>query len=87
MSIGVALRVDFCSLSLVLSRLANDGSSTFTMALVSDDEACPGMRIQLTFTSKPKARRVSTVVAGVVPGGRPVMHATEKSAGRDTLIT
>jgi hypothetical protein len=87
MGIGVALRVDFCSLSLVLSFLANNGSSTFTVALVSDNTACPGMRMQLTFKSKPKARRISTVAAGVVPGGRPVIHAREKSAGRDTLIT
>lgn len=42
--------------------------------------------MQLTFKSKPKARRISTVAAGVVPDGRPVMHAREKSAGRDTLI-
>jgi len=87
MGIGVALRVDICSLSLVLSLLANNGSSTFTVALVSDKAACPRMRMQLTLRSKPKARRISTVAAGVVPGGRPVIHAREKSAGRDTLIT
>ena len=87
MGIGVAQRVDLSSLSLVLSFLANNGSSTFTMALVSDNAAYPGMRMQLTFKSKPKARRISTTATGVVPGGRPVTHAREKSAGRDTLIT
>jgi hypothetical protein len=87
MGIGVAVRVDFRSLSIVFSFLANNGSSTFTMALVSDNAACSGMRMQLTFKSKPKARRISSVAVGVIPGGRPVMHAREKSAGRDTLIT
>lgn len=87
MGIGVGLRVDFCALSLVLSLLANNGSSTFTVALVSNKEACLGMRIQLKFKSTPKARRISTVATSIVPGGRPVMHARQKSVERDTLIT
>ncbi|KAH8744031.1 hypothetical protein F5882DRAFT_446579 [Hyaloscypha sp. PMI_1271] len=67
MGIGVALRVDFCSLSLVLSLLADSGSSTVTVALVSDNAAWSARRMQ-TFKSKPKARRISTITAGVVPG-------------------
>ena len=85
MGIGAALRADLWFLSLELSSLANSGSSAFTVAFGSDDTIDLGIRTQSAVKLKPNPRRIPTSASGVVPGTRPVMHTSEKSAGKETL--
>lgn len=85
MGIGAALRADFWFLSLELSSLANSGSSTFTVALGSDNTVDLEIRTQSAVKLKPNPRRILTIASGVVPRTRPVMHAREESFGKETL--
>ena len=84
---GTALRPGHWSLSLAMSALAKRGSSTFTVALVSENVVCFGIRTLSMLKSKPKSPSNLTTASGVVRGVRPLMHASEKSAGRETLAT
>lgn len=67
---------------------ANNGSSIFTTALASvNDRVGAGIWMLWTGTLNPSVSRVLASFSGVVTGSIPVMHATEKSVGRETLIT
>jgi hypothetical protein len=84
----VAQRDESHAWSLELSLVENNGSSILTIALASGDDAVrAGIRMLSTATLNPRISRILASFSGVVPGSIPVMQATEKSVGRETLTT